>query len=709
MAAHELNLPSSLTRVLSEVKSAIWFRIGVLHEDMGDYDPALSAFEKALTHNPANSSASAKAGLILLKKESFTRAIDYLDASVRRDNTNAAAWAALAHCYLMTDDLEHAYMAYHTSLQRKPQQTDPNLWFGIGVLYDRLGMLEEALHSFHSVLTVTPHYQRADEVYYAIGLIHKEQHKYDHAHEYMTKVMSVINNQQPAAYAEALYQIGHIHELAGSTNSAMDAYQRSIQQNANHPKCLQALAVLMSKTGKHDDALSLLQRASRLDQTDAQIFYVMGRVAMATHNYHVAYESYQQAVYRDGKNADFWCAIGVLYFHMRQYRDAMDAYTRAIHINPRLPEVWYDMGTLYELYNQYSDAVDAYQHALQLQANDPLTNERLAIVQRAIATRVAPQQPSALPRTAGPPLSCNPASAMRPHTKADFVARIGALPPPPQVPIAQPTVSTTPSHVPDRQVLQPASSPPSKLPAPAIAAPSLPAVAEHTATAVHPSSVVANVRDGALTATAAAVTTNPNSAGAIVAPVMTNAPVSSWKADVNPSPMDTTISMQEPPPSAVHVSPPKHDRDSGRRNEVDIASQLSSHRSRSPPRPKPEVHPVGPRSPNVSKPSVVDQQTLASQISADNSVAHMRSSQHAPVPISSAPVNTGISSLVNKRSLSPPRSRPNFQEEPDRHDRQEVAQGGISAHSPKIAMLVDDAPLIRNNVAIKLETRIIWK
>eukprot|EP00178_Gracilaria_changii_P014462 TRINITY_DN40766_c0_g1_i1.p1 TRINITY_DN40766_c0_g1~~TRINITY_DN40766_c0_g1_i1.p1 ORF type:complete len:1457 (+),score=191.80 TRINITY_DN40766_c0_g1_i1:373-4371(+) len=679
MAAHDLSFPPNLTRVLSEVKSTIWFRIGVLHDDMGDFDAALTAFEKALMHNPNNASASSKAGLILLKKENFPRAIDYLDVSVRRDSSDAAAWAGLAHCYLMTDDLEHAYIAYHTTLQRKPHQTDPNLWFGIGVLYDRLGMLDEALQAFHSVLTVTPHYQRADEVYYAIGLIHKEQHKYEHAHEYMTKVMSVINNQQPAAYAEALYQIGHIHELAGSINPAMEAYQRSLAQNNNHTKCLQALAILMSKAGKHDDALSLLQRASRLDQTDAQIFYVMGRVAMATNNYHVAYESYQQAVYRDGKNADFWCAIGVLYFHMRQYRDAMDAYTRAIHINPRLPEVWYDMGTLYELYSQYNDAVDAYQHALQLQANDTLTNDRLAIVQRAIATRVPPQQPSALPRTAGPPLSPNPATAMRPHTKADFVARIGALPPPPQAPIVPPTVSSTPSHVPDRQALRPVSSPTSKLPAPALVTQPLPTVAEHPAAAVHPSNVV-GVRDSTLAATAApGVANNSNNAGAVGVPVMTAAPVSAWKTE-NPVPMDTTMSAQEPVTSAVHLSPPKHDRDTARRNEVDVASQLSSHRSRSPSRPKAESHPIGPRSPNVSKPSVVDQQTITSQIPTDSSDVHVRGSQHAPMPISSAPGNSGISSLVNKRSVSPSRSRPTFQEEPD---RQEVVRGGVATHSPK--------------------------
>eukprot|EP00737_Agarophyton_chilense_P001507 gb/GEZJ01001695.1/.p1 GENE.gb/GEZJ01001695.1/~~gb/GEZJ01001695.1/.p1 ORF type:complete len:1356 (-),score=229.73 gb/GEZJ01001695.1/:1934-5689(-) len=590
----------------------------------------------------------------------------------------------------MTDDLERAYMAYHTTLQRKPHQTDPNLWFGIGVLYDRLGMLDDALHAFHSVLTVTPHYQRADEVYYAIGLIHKEQHKYDHAHEYMTKVMSVINNQQPAAYAEALYQIGHIHELAGSTNSAMDAYQRSLSQNPNHPKCLQALAILLSKSGKHDDAISLLQRASRLDQGDAQIFYVMGRVAMTTSNFHVAYESYQQAVYRDGKNADFWCAIGVLYFHMRQYRDAMDAYTRAININPSLPDVWFDMGTLYELYSQYNDAVDAYQHALQLQSNDPLANERLVTAQRAMATGVPPQQPSPLPRTAGPPLSPNPATAMRPHTKADFVSRIGSLPPPPQAPVAQP-LSSSPPHAQERRVLQPSSSPTAKHSTPHMVTSTLTTVADHAAAALHPSGVTVGVRDTNPASTAVAVSipsaTNnqKNASGAVAVTVLASAPTPGWKAEVDRNaPLDPSISIQEAASTSAHTSPPKTHRDNSRRNEVDVPSQLSSHRSRSPPRAKPESHPSGPRSPNVSKPSVVDQQTLPSQSPADNPDAQVRASQHASVPLSNAPMHRGISSLVNKRSLSPPRSRSNFQEESDRQDMQEAAQSGISVHSPKL-------------------------
>ncbi|PXF46959.1 General transcriptional corepressor ssn6 [Gracilariopsis chorda] len=734
MATHDLSFPPALSRMLSKVKATIWFRIGALREDMSDNDAALSAFEKSLSHNPANASASARAGQILLKKEHFARAIEYLDISVRRDPSNATAWAALAHCHLMTEDLENAYAAYHTTLHRNPHQTEPNLWFGIGVLYDRLGMLDNALEAFHSVLTVTPNYQRADEVYYAIGLIYKEQHKYERAHEFMTKVISVINTQQSAAVAEAFYQIGHIHELAGSVPSAIEAYQRSLTQNSTLIKCLKALAVLLSKTGKHEEAISLLQRASRLDTNDANVYYIMGRVAMASNNYHVAYERYQQAVYRDGKNADFWCAIGVLYFHMRQYPDAMDAYTRAIRINASLPEVWYDMGTLYELYTQYHDAIDAYQHALRLQANDPLTTERLSTLERALANRVQPPTPSPVPRTAGPVLTPNPASAMREHFKSDVVVRVGPLPPPPRGPIAQPpppppphasqaaaaaaaaaavghpapvtVTSPTASHLQHRHILHPSSSTPPKLPVPPRVSP-LASVVDHSLgaqppapppSAVQPQPPTLSHPQPVLLATAGAtagaaagvgatsgrdVVSPPTNARTVPGAGATTVPSSSimvsgtsvppaWKSEIVAAPV--AVAPQDALPSVAPGAPVaqsvKHEPEPGaRRGDVDVLNApapLGAHNSRSPPQPKNEAHPIGPRSPNVGKTALSEPVTLNNSMQPDNAESHSRAPAQ-PLPVRSVP-STGISSLVHKRSLSPPRRSPTFQEGPDRQD-----------------------------------------
>lgn len=445
MSDHAFSIPPALERRQRDFKQCIWFRIGTLRDEMKDHDLALAAFEKVLVHNPSNAAASAKAGILLMKKECYTQAISYLHSSVSVNPNNPQAWAALAQSYVMTEELDNAYQAYYTALNKLPHQSNPTLWFGIGILYDRFGMLHNALQAFHAVLNISPNFERADEVCYAVGLIYKEQHKYDLAHKYMSKVVSTKVQHQPA-YAEALYQIGHIHELAGNDTSAMDAYHGSVSCNPNHLKALQALGWFTHKAGNYDEAVRLLQHASQVDSNDPRTYYLLGRVSMSANNYRVAYESYQKAVYRDGKDANFWCAIGVLYFHMRQHRDAMDAYTRAIYINPQMPDVWYDMGTLYEVYGQYNDAVDAYRRTAKLQPNDTQATQRLNVLQMSMNNGVTPPTPNAVPRAEGPMVSPNPASAVRVHVKSDVVTRIGALPQPPTAPFPSPILGNDRSN-----------------------------------------------------------------------------------------------------------------------------------------------------------------------------------------------------------------------------------------------------------------------
>lgn len=89
------------------------------------------------------------------------------------------AWGLLAHCYVMTDELDHAYHAYQNALMLLSNPRDPNLWYGIGLLYDRYRSLDHALDAFRMVLEIAPDFERAEEVCFCIGIIYKERKEYN--------------------------------------------------------------------------------------------------------------------------------------------------------------------------------------------------------------------------------------------------------------------------------------------------------------------------------------------------------------------------------------------------------------------------------------------------------------------------------------------------------------------------------------------------
>ncbi len=67
-------------------------------------------------------------------------------------------------CGLITTDCSH-------SLQ------DPNLWYGIGILYDRYGSFEHAEEAFTAVLKMDSKFEKANEIYFRLGIIYKQQQK----------------------------------------------------------------------------------------------------------------------------------------------------------------------------------------------------------------------------------------------------------------------------------------------------------------------------------------------------------------------------------------------------------------------------------------------------------------------------------------------------------------------------------------------------
>lgn len=78
----------------------------------------------------------------------------------------------------MLDNLQEAYSAYQQALYHLQDPKEPKLWYGIGILYDRYGSLEHAEEAFSQVMRMAPDFEKANEIYFRLGIIYKQQSKY---------------------------------------------------------------------------------------------------------------------------------------------------------------------------------------------------------------------------------------------------------------------------------------------------------------------------------------------------------------------------------------------------------------------------------------------------------------------------------------------------------------------------------------------------
>ncbi|KAG9001061.1 glucose repression mediator protein [Tulasnella sp. JGI-2019a] len=375
--------------MLSEANEATWNLIGNLAEQMNDPDRAESAYEHALRHNPESERALTQVASIARSREDFAKAIEFFQRALDVRQENGEVWSALGHCYLMQDDLQKAYTAYQQALYHLPNPKDPKLWYGIGILYDRYGSLDNAEEAFASVMRMDSKFEKAEEILFRLGIIYKQQQKYPESLDCFDRILR--NPPAPLANLDIWFQIGHVYEQAKNFEQAKEAYERVLAESPNHAKVLQQLGWLYHQPGSsftnQDMAINCLTKGLEADPGDAQSWYLLGRAFMTVQKYQKAYEAYQQAVYRDGRNPTFWCSIGVLYYNINQYRDALDAYSRAIRINPYIPEVWFDLGSLYEsCNNQIGDAIDAYTRAADLDPNNQSIKARLRMLKEVQST-----------------------------------------------------------------------------------------------------------------------------------------------------------------------------------------------------------------------------------------------------------------------------------------------------------------------------------
>lgn len=77
---------------------------------------------------------------------------------------------AIFTCILI--DEQHTYL-----------EQEPKLWYGIGILYDRYGSLDHAEEAFSQVMRMQPDFEKANEIYFRLGIIYKQQQKFQQSLE----------------------------------------------------------------------------------------------------------------------------------------------------------------------------------------------------------------------------------------------------------------------------------------------------------------------------------------------------------------------------------------------------------------------------------------------------------------------------------------------------------------------------------------------
>ena len=348
--------------------------------DGKDFDSKTSLEELQQEHNanPFNMNVISRLAQGYANRGDYNSACQLYEKLVRLDEDNGLAWIALGHCYLLKAEYQKCFSAYQKALYKLPNTRDPQLWYGIGLLYTKFETYEYAEPAFQAVLRIDPEFEQKNEVLYKLGHIYKKTGDLENAITYLRNSM-VGHNIPISRKVDALCNIGTCYEKQGKHDSAVEIYKEAAELNTSNFKTLEYLGWCLFD---HDDEAGLdylkraLENVGENSAEEGDLHYLLGRYYLKQQNYSESQSEFQKAIFKNPNSYIYWTSIGVLYAKALQPHDAFECMVKASTIAQERPEVWTNMGVLYEQCKQREEALLSYQRVLNYDPNNEIVAKR---------------------------------------------------------------------------------------------------------------------------------------------------------------------------------------------------------------------------------------------------------------------------------------------------------------------------------------------
>ncbi len=191
-----------------------------------------------------------------------------------------------------------------------------------------------------------------------------------------------LRTQTPEQQADLAYQEGARLLQGGQFSAAEEQLRKALQQNPQHTRARETLAVLMINNKRLSEAEDLLAEGITLSPLYMPLTKLYARVLMAQDRTEAAVQALEKITPEAAQDPDYYAFIAALYQRLERHSQAIDAYRTALEIQPRQGLWWMGLGISLEATGEQRDALDAYRHAL---ASQTLPGAALNYVQERLA------------------------------------------------------------------------------------------------------------------------------------------------------------------------------------------------------------------------------------------------------------------------------------------------------------------------------------
>lgn len=336
---------------------------GRIHSEMGQFEEAEAAYQRALEHEPDYPGVRLNLGNNAYRRSQYREAIDQ----------------------------------YRVELERHP---GPAPWRGIGRAYVELGAADSAETAFQSAIRRDSTYAPA---YHSLALLYEDQGRFDQALRHARRALG--SDSQNVGFE---YQVGALELRSGNHAEALRHLVRVVEEQPWHQGAHYNIGQALARLGHQEKAKEFMDRAEDLRQLESKIQHLQSTVRSVPDDPYAhaalgsalrragrnndAMHAYKTASYLAPDNTDIRNNIANLYLVRNDTSRAIEEYRAILRRDSSLVDVWVNLGVVYALSDEPARARSAWKEALRRDAE----NERA----RSYLERLEEEEP--ITRSAGP-------------------------------------------------------------------------------------------------------------------------------------------------------------------------------------------------------------------------------------------------------------------------------------------------------------------
>ncbi len=173
--------------------------------------------------------------------------------------------------------------------------------------------------------------------------------------------------------AEAAYNRGKEHLLAGNYDQAIQAFTEAIRLNPNFSTAYNGRGIAyVYYRSEENRAIRDHTEAIRLNPNDADAYHLRGGLYTVQGKYDHAIRDYTEAIRIAPSDAEAYYNRGLAYADQGQYDRAIQDYDQVIKLDPNDANAYYFRGTAYADQGEYDRAIQDLDQAITLDPNDAL-------------------------------------------------------------------------------------------------------------------------------------------------------------------------------------------------------------------------------------------------------------------------------------------------------------------------------------------------